>query len=71
MVTGEELEDTLKRTKFTCMQFTRNNKGFFYNVSNSQKSSFYYLTDLQAYLEQEGKTDGTETTSNINQKVFI
>ncbi|XP_033640547.1 prolyl endopeptidase-like [Asterias rubens] len=50
---GEQLPDTLDRVKFSCMGWTHDGKGLFYNY----------------YLEQEGKADGTETTSNINQKL--
>ena len=32
--TGEWLSDELKKAKFTSLQFTRDNKGFFYNVSD-------------------------------------
>jgi len=52
--TGEELPDKLERVKFSCMSWTHDNKGIFYN----------------AFIEQEGKTDGTETTSNVHQKLL-
>ncbi|XP_002733861.1 prolyl endopeptidase-like [Saccoglossus kowalevskii] len=50
---SEELPDILKRVKFSCMSWTHDGKGLFYN----------------RYLEQEGKTDGTETTANLDQKL--
>uniref|UniRef100_A0A0B7BF62 Prolyl endopeptidase n=1 Tax=Arion vulgaris TaxID=1028688 RepID=A0A0B7BF62_9EUPU len=51
---GEDLPDVLKQVKFSSMAWMHDHKGFFYN----------------RYPEQEGKADGTETTSNINQKLF-
>uniref|UniRef100_A0A8C3AYJ7 Prolyl endopeptidase n=1 Tax=Cyclopterus lumpus TaxID=8103 RepID=A0A8C3AYJ7_CYCLU len=48
------LPDVLERVKFSCLAWTYDAKGVFYNC----------------YLRQEGKTDGTETTCNINQKLF-
>ncbi|XP_075961859.1 prolyl endopeptidase isoform X1 [Anarhichas minor] len=48
------LPDVLERVKFSCLAWTHDAKGIFYNC----------------YLRQEGKTDGTETTCNINQKLF-
>ncbi|XP_076808880.1 prolyl endopeptidase-like isoform X1 [Clavelina lepadiformis] len=50
----KDLPDVLERVKFSSMAWTHDNKGMFYN----------------AYVDQEGKTDGTEVTSNINQKLF-
>uniref|UniRef100_A0A3Q2EA85 Prolyl endopeptidase n=1 Tax=Cyprinodon variegatus TaxID=28743 RepID=A0A3Q2EA85_CYPVA len=49
-----ELPDVLERVKFSCLAWTHDAKGIFYNC----------------YPPQEGKSDGTETTSNINQKLF-
>nr|XP_026689406.1 prolyl endopeptidase [Ciona intestinalis] len=51
---GEDMEDVLNRVKFSCMSWTHDGKGLFYN----------------SYLEQKGKADGTETTSNVDQKLF-
>lgn len=51
---GEDLPDVLKRVKFSSMAWTHDHKGIFYNQ----------------YPEQEGKSDGTETTANLNQKLF-
>ncbi|KAL4218360.1 hypothetical protein ACF0H5_023097 [Mactra antiquata] len=51
---GEDLPDVLKRVKFSSMAWTHDDKGLFYN----------------SYPDQEGKSDGTETTSNLNQKLF-
>uniref|UniRef100_A0A673AT39 Prolyl endopeptidase n=1 Tax=Sphaeramia orbicularis TaxID=375764 RepID=A0A673AT39_9TELE len=48
------LPDVLERVKFSCLAWTHDGKGVFYNC----------------YPRQEGKMDGTETTSNINQKLF-
>uniref|UniRef100_A0A7N9AQS8 Prolyl endopeptidase n=1 Tax=Mastacembelus armatus TaxID=205130 RepID=A0A7N9AQS8_9TELE len=48
------LPDQLERVKFSCLAWTHDGKGIFYNC----------------YPRQEGKTDGTETTSNINQKLY-
>ncbi|XP_071356690.1 prolyl endopeptidase-like [Trachinotus anak] len=49
-----ELPDVLERVKFSCLAWTHDAKGIFYNC----------------YPRQEGKTDGTETTCNINQKLY-
>uniref|UniRef100_A0AAY5E887 Prolyl endopeptidase n=1 Tax=Electrophorus electricus TaxID=8005 RepID=A0AAY5E887_ELEEL len=51
---AEPLEDRLERVKFTCMSWTHDGKGLFYN----------------AYPDQEGKSDGTETSTNLNQKLY-
>ena len=51
---GEDLPDVLENVKFTNLAWTRDNKGLFYNQ----------------YPKQDGKSDGTETTSNINQKLY-
>ncbi|XP_051500288.1 prolyl endopeptidase-like [Myxocyprinus asiaticus] len=48
------LEDRLERVKFSCMSWTHDGKGLFYN----------------SYPEQEGKSDGTETSTNLHQKLF-
>ncbi|XP_062414474.1 prolyl endopeptidase-like isoform X1 [Pungitius pungitius] len=48
------LPDVLERVKFSCLAWTHDAKGIFYNC----------------YPRQEGKSDGTETTCNINQKLF-
>ncbi|XP_006631358.2 prolyl endopeptidase-like [Lepisosteus oculatus] len=50
----QELPDTLERVKFSCLAWTHDGKGVFYNC----------------YPRQEGKADGTETTTNLNQKLF-
>ncbi|XP_072355980.1 prolyl endopeptidase-like isoform X1 [Scyliorhinus torazame] len=49
-----ELPDTLKRVKFSCMAWTHDGKGIFYNC----------------YLNQDGKSDGTETSLNLHQKLY-
>ncbi|XP_020508094.2 prolyl endopeptidase [Labrus bergylta] len=49
------LPDVLERVKFSCLAWTHDAKGVFYNC----------------YPRQEGKTDGTETTSNLNQKLYF
>ncbi|XP_062890055.1 prolyl endopeptidase-like [Mobula hypostoma] len=50
----EDLPDTLERVKFSCLSWTHDGKGIFYN----------------RYPDQEGIADGTETTSNIHQKLY-
>ncbi|XP_071951360.1 prolyl endopeptidase-like [Antedon mediterranea] len=50
----KDLPDVLERVKFSCMSWTHDGKGLFYNC----------------YPSQEGKSDGTETTSNVFQKLF-
>ncbi|XP_053566563.1 prolyl endopeptidase [Bombina bombina] len=52
--TLEELPDVLKRVKFSCMSWTHDGVGIFYNC----------------YPTQEGKSDGTETSTNLNQKLY-
>ncbi|PVD32016.1 hypothetical protein C0Q70_07442 [Pomacea canaliculata] len=51
---GEEMSDVLRHVKFSSMAWTHDHKGLFYN----------------RYPEQEGKADGTETTTNLHQKVY-
>ncbi|CAL1583695.1 unnamed protein product [Knipowitschia caucasica] len=48
------LPDLLHRVKFSCLEWTHDQRGVFYN----------------SYPPQEGPTDGTETTSNMNQKLM-
>ncbi|XP_031600623.2 prolyl endopeptidase [Oreochromis aureus] len=48
------LEDRLERVKFSCMSWTHDGKGLFYN----------------SYPDQEGKSDGTETSTNLHQKLY-
>ncbi|OCT78208.1 prolyl endopeptidase [Xenopus laevis] len=50
----EELPDVLDRVKFSCMSWTHDGVGMFYNC----------------YPKQEGKSDGTETSANLNQKLY-
>lgn len=50
----EELPDILERVKFSCMSWTHDGVGMFYN----------------SYPKQEGKSDGTETSTNLHQKLF-
>uniref|UniRef100_A0A4W3HPQ4 Prolyl endopeptidase n=1 Tax=Callorhinchus milii TaxID=7868 RepID=A0A4W3HPQ4_CALMI len=49
-----ELSDTLERVKFSCMAWTHDGKGIFYNC----------------YQKQDGKNDGTETSTNLDQKLY-
>ncbi|XP_072029372.1 prolyl endopeptidase-like isoform X2 [Amphiura filiformis] len=51
--TAEQLPDVLERVKFSCMSWTHDGKGLFYNM----------------YPKEPGKADGTETTANFNQKL--
>lgn len=51
---AKELPDTLERVKFSSLAWTHDAKGIFYN----------------RYPEEPGKADGTETTSNLNQKLY-
>jgi len=50
----KDLPDILEKCKFTSMAWTHDQKGLFYN----------------RYLETDIKAEGTETSSNINQKLF-
>ncbi|XP_064846650.1 prolyl endopeptidase-like [Oncorhynchus masou masou] len=49
------LKDKLERVKFSCMSWTHDGKGLFYN----------------SYPMQEGKSDGTETSTNLHQKLYF
>ncbi|KAM9420738.1 LOW QUALITY PROTEIN: prolyl endopeptidase-like [Salvelinus alpinus] len=49
------LHDRLERVKFSCMSWTHDGKGLFYN----------------SYPKQEGKSDGTETSTNLHQKLYF
>uniref|UniRef100_A0A672T843 Prolyl endopeptidase n=1 Tax=Sinocyclocheilus grahami TaxID=75366 RepID=A0A672T843_SINGR len=49
-----KLQDVLERVKFSCLAWTYDAKGIFYNC----------------YPRQHGKADGTETTTNLNQKLY-
>uniref|UniRef100_A0A673ZVU6 Prolyl endopeptidase n=2 Tax=Salmo trutta TaxID=8032 RepID=A0A673ZVU6_SALTR len=49
------LNDRLERVKFSCMSWTHDGKGLFYN----------------SYPKQEGKSDGTETSTNLHQKLYF
>ncbi|XP_070208687.1 prolyl endopeptidase-like [Littorina saxatilis] len=51
---AEDLPDVLKNVKFTSMAWTPDNDGLFYN----------------RYPEQDGKADGTETTTNLHHKLY-
>ncbi|VFV21742.1 achain prolyl oligopeptidase from porcine [Lynx pardinus] len=50
---AKELPDVLERVKFSCMAWTHDGKGMFYN----------------SYPQQDGKSDGTETSTNLHQKL--
>ena len=52
--TKEALPDLLENVKFSCMSWTHDHKGIFYNK----------------YDKQDNKQDGTETDTNINQKLY-
>ncbi|XP_041360625.1 prolyl endopeptidase-like [Gigantopelta aegis] len=51
---GDDLPDKLEKVKFTSIAWTHDHKGIFYN----------------RYPEEEGKQDGTETTSNLHHKLY-
>ncbi|XP_022914975.2 prolyl endopeptidase-like isoform X1 [Onthophagus taurus] len=52
--TGKDYDEVLKKVKFTSMSWTHDDLGFFYC----------------AYLDKEGKSDGSETDSNEKQKLY-
>jgi len=54
VTTGSEYPDKLEKCKFTSMAWTHDNKGIFYGK----------------YPDVEGKADGSETRSNVNQKLY-
>lgn len=51
---GENYPEVLEKIKFSSITWTHDNKGIFYS----------------SYPEQRGKTDGSETTSNENHKLY-
>ncbi|XP_076654693.1 prolyl endopeptidase isoform X1 [Halictus rubicundus] len=52
--TGEKYPEVLERVKFSRIAWTHDNQGIFYGC----------------YLDQKGKTDGSETEGNKNQKLM-
>ncbi|VDN98342.1 unnamed protein product [Rodentolepis nana] len=54
VVTGEDLVDKLEKVKFTSIKWTVDGKGFFYGC----------------YLNASTNVDGTETDTNVNQKLM-
>ncbi|KAG5873179.1 hypothetical protein JTB14_035232 [Gonioctena quinquepunctata] len=52
--TGEDYDEVLKKVKYSRMTWMHDNRGFFYG----------------GYLHQTGKTDGSETKSSENQKLY-
>ena len=51
---GEELQDKLEKVRYSCLEWTKDGSGVFYN----------------AYLTTNQNVDGTETTENANQILF-
>jgi len=54
VATREDLPDVLENVKFSCLDWTHDNKGVFYN----------------RYPKADGKQDGTETSTNLHQKLY-
>ncbi|EDW12323.2 prolyl endopeptidase [Drosophila mojavensis] len=52
--TGKDFDEVLEKVKFSEISWTKDNKGFFYG----------------RYPDQDGKTDGSETQQNQNQKLY-
>lgn len=52
--TGKDFDEVLEKVKFSAIDWTLDNKGFFYG----------------RYPDQDGKTDGSETKQNENQKLY-
>lgn len=74
-----QLPDVLERVKFSCLAWTHDAKGVFYNSYPRQEGK----TDGLELLQVEGtssvhsnvpmgfvSTTGTETTTNLNQKLY-
>lgn len=73
---GKDFPDVLTKVKFSSMSWTHDNKGLFYCVSWKWQSLTRVEIDcviycyLQRYPDQDGKTDGSETQMNENQKLY-
>ena len=51
MLTGEDLDDELKWVKFSCLSWTHDNRGFFYN--RYQEPKVFKIIGI--YKEREGR----------------
>lgn len=79
--TGEDFPDVLNKVKFSSMSWTHDNKGLFYNVCLKFSVNiilmilkiiyrYFQFLYFQRYPDQDGKTDGSETVKNENQKLY-